>query len=109
VDSSPFIVIDIEDEEFPLEKKKSEEEVAHIHEEESVPVEEEADDSGQYRSLLASAVTVDKQIEALLLAAGKRIEQLKSRNANPVEIVKLLKAVEHLNNKDIEAAMQALK
>jgi hypothetical protein len=34
---------------------------------------------------------------------------LKSRNANPVEIVKLLKAVEHLNNKDIEAAMQALK
>jgi|GEM_PF-2400146 len=109
VDPSPYIVIDIEDEEFPGVKKESEEEKDDSPQEDVGSVEEKTSDSGQYRNLLASARTVDKQIEALLLAAEKRIEQLKRKKADPSEIEKLQKAVEHLNNKDLEAAMQALK
>lgn len=103
VEASPFIVVDIED-----EKNKAAEETVG----ESKPESEEENaepDSGQYRTLVASASTVDKQIEALLQAAQKRIEQLRKKSAGPGEIAKLEKAIKHLKKKDLEAAMEALK
>ena len=100
VKASPFIVVDIED-----EKEKT------TAESDDEPGEDETADSasGEYRTLVASASTVDKQIEALLLAAEKRIEQLRRKKADPGEIVKLEQAIEHLRKKDLEAAMEALK
>ena len=100
VEASPFIVVDIEDE----KEKTSEESDAE-------PVEDEAADSasGEYRTLVASASTVEKQIEALLQAAEKRIDQLRRKKADQGEIAKLEKAIEHLRKKDLEAAMEALK
>ncbi len=101
VEASPFIVVDIEDEnENAPEPPKAEDDT---------PAEQPDADPGQYRTLVASASTVEKQIDALLQAAEKRIEQLRKKNAGPGEIAKLEKAVEHLRNKDLEAAMTALK
>ncbi len=101
VEASPFIVVDIED-----ENEKGPE---PSREEDEAPAEQPDADPGQYRTLVASASTVEKQIDALLQAAEKRIEQLRKKNAGPGEIAKLEKAVEHLRNKDLEAAMTALK
>lgn len=97
MEASPFIVVDIEDE------MKTEDVPEPVKEE------DKQSDSGQYRTLVASASTVEKQIEALLQAAEKRIEQLKRKNSDPGEITKLERAIEQLNNKDLEAAMEALK
>ncbi len=94
VEPSPFIVVDIEDEKAQKTGK---------------PPEEKHRESGQYRELVSSAETVDKQIDALMEAAAMRIEQLRAKDAGPGEIAKLEKAMEHLRNRDLEAAMTALK
>jgi hypothetical protein len=94
VEPSPFIVVDIEDEKTQKTGK---------------PPEEKHMKSGQYRDLVSSAETVDKQIDALMEAAAMRIEQLRAKDAGPGEIAKLEKAMEHLRNRDLEAAMTALK
>lgn len=108
IEASPYIVVDIED-----EKQKSLEEEAAEPEEIILdePVKEivPEENGGEYKNLVATAQTVDKQIEALLQAAGKRIEQLRARNASSEEISKLETAVEYLKKKDLEAAMIALK
>lgn len=88
MEPSPYIVIDVNE-----EKEKPE------------PVFEK----GQIKSKVASASTVDKQIEALLDAAQKRIEQLTKRNARPEEIAKLEKAIVYLKEKNLEEAMLSLK
>ena len=110
LEPSSFIVVDVENEEF--EEAETESGTSSSSEipssaEKTLPA--GTDDSGEYRNLVESANTVDKQIDALLLAAGKRIEQLKARNADTAEVTKLENAVKHLMNKDLEAAMMALK
>lgn len=123
VEPSPFIVVDIEDEKDKeavetddvaeiLAEPEEEPELEQVNEPEKEQVKEErttANHQGEYRNLVASASTVDKQIDALLQAAEQRIEQLRRKNAGPAEIAKLEKAVVHLKNKDLEAAMVALK
>lgn len=94
-EASPFIVVDIDDEEKEVEDKR-----------ESSPQET---DPGRYRDLVASAGTVEKQIEALLKAAGGRIEHLRKKNASSSEIEKLEKVIMHLKQGNLEAAMTALK
>ncbi len=112
IEASPYIVVDIEDEKKKIpsgEAGELEELTPSAEKEGSATDKMPEENGGQYRSLIASAQTVDKQIEALLLAAGKRIEQLRERNASAEEITKLEKAVEFLKKKDLEAAMVALK
>ncbi len=110
VKASPFIVVEIENEDV----KETASNDSHPAEVDHALVDtdnstDRVDDSGEYRTLLETANTVDKQIDALLMAAGKRIEQLLAKNADPAEVNKLQNAVKHLKNKNLEAAMIALK
>ncbi|MCK5034623.1 MAG: ATP-binding protein [Candidatus Sabulitectum sp.] len=68
-------------------------------------------DSGKEKSIhmLESATTVNSQIDALKMAALRRIEQLEKKNPDSPEIAKLRFAIVFLNEGKIESAMLALK
>lgn len=67
--------------------------------------------SGKEKSIhmLESATTVNSQIDALKMAALRRIEQLEKKNPDSPEISKLRFAIVFLNEGKIESAMLALK
>ncbi|MEA3265736.1 MAG: DnaA/Hda family protein [Candidatus Fermentibacteria bacterium] len=71
----------------------------------------ETADSGKEKSIhmLESATTVNSQIDALKMAALRRIEQLEKKNPHSPEIAKLRFAIVFLNEGKIESAMLALK
>jgi len=71
----------------------------------------EGPENGKERSIhmLESATTVNSQIEALKMAALRRIEQLEKKNPDSPEIAKLRFAIVFLNEGKIESAMLALK
>ncbi len=60
-------------------------------------------------NIIESATTVTSQIEALKLAAERRIAQLEKKNPNSPEIAKLRFAIVFLDQGKIESAMLALK
>ena len=60
-------------------------------------------------NVIESATTVTSQIEALKLAAERRITQLEEKNPNSPEIAKLRFAIVFLDQGKIESAMLALK
>ncbi len=68
-------------------------------------------DSGKEKSIhmLENATTVNSQIDALKMAALRRIEQLEKKNPDSPEIAKLRFAIVFLNEGKIESAMLALK
>jgi hypothetical protein len=118
---SPYIVVDIEDEENAAEesdeekfKKALEEKRTGTAEEpETVPEEPAAEPGSHTRehtiNVIESATTVNSQIEALKLAAERRITQLEKKNPNSPEIAKLRFAIVFLDQGKIESAMLALK
>lgn len=59
--------------------------------------------------MIESATTVNSQIEALKMAALKRIQQLEKKNPDSPEIAKLRFAIVFLNEGKVESAMLALK
>ncbi|MCK5841699.1 MAG: ATP-binding protein [Candidatus Sabulitectum sp.] len=67
--------------------------------------------SGKEKSIhmLENATTVNSQIDALKMAALRRIEQLEKKNPDSPEIAKLRFAIVFLNEGKIESAMLALK
>ncbi len=99
VTSSAAPPITIEDEERASAEEKQDEQ----------NTDEGSKTSDEYRVLVASAETVDKQIEALLLAAEQHIQQLRDKRASREEIAKLKKAIEYLKSHDLESAMLVLK
>ncbi len=60
-------------------------------------------------NMIESATTVNSQIEALKMAAEKRIQQLEIKNPDSSEIAKLRFAIVFLDQGKIESAMLALK
>lgn len=131
VTHSPYIVVDIDEEEgkeetaeeSSAEEPPSEPEAAQLREEEPEPVEIEdehiflketaavvtAGGTEKYRNMVESAETVENQIETLKQAVSERIEQLERRHADETEIDKLRTALSFLNNGKIESAMLALR
>jgi len=133
---SPYIVVDIEDEEESDEqifKKALEERRADATDMKepsgSTAAAETKDGTGQVNTgqeqppaaelksptrehtinIIESATTVASQIEALKLAAERRITQLEKKNPNSPEIAKLRFAIVFLDQGKIESAMLALK
>ncbi len=150
---SPYIVVDIEDNEDPeesdelifqraleakREQERSEKETADTddsvepaqeneNENETPIVEEQPSETiqevtapelsekvstasnEQSRSLIENATTVNSQIDALKMAALRRIQQLEKKNPDSREIAKLRFAIVFLNEGKIESAMLALK
>lgn len=133
VTHSPYIVVDIDEEEgkeevteesppgySPVERET---ETAEPRQDkpEQLEIEDEhifleetgaADSTGgteKYRNMVESADTVENQIETLKQAVYDRIEQLEKRNADEREIDKLRTALTFLNNGKIESAMLALR
>lgn len=137
VTHSPYIVVDIDEEEekegaaedssADLSPSEQEVETTQFHGEEPEPVEiddehifleetETAETGGEsgggtekYRSMVESAETVENQIETLKQAVSERIEQLERRNADEREIDKLRTALTFLRKGKIESAMLALR
>jgi len=69
----------------------------------------EKQDSQKYRSMVESASTVERQVEALKQAVSERIEKLQEKNADSREIDKLRFALAFLDQGKLEAAMLALR
>lgn len=133
VTHSPYIVVDIDEEEGKGEETEiapdgeiasvEEPETTEPRQEEPEPVEVEdehifLEETGaldtavgteKYRNMVESAETVENQIETLKQAVSDRIEQLEGRKADDREIDKLRTALSFLNKGKIESAMLALR
>ena len=124
VDPSPFIVVDIDEEtkirEIAPEARSAADlsetvdldDDGHVHTEETADIpsqEVEPSDTARYKSMVESAETVDRQIEALKQAITDRIKQLEKRNADSKEIDKLRSALACLKEGNLDLAMFSLK
>jgi len=112
---SPYIVVDVEEEEqapeeaAPPEQEPEEEAPPEPAKRTAPEPKTAAPDSTRYRQMVESADTVERQIGALKMALTDRIEQLQSKDASPAEIGKLQVALDYLEQGKLEAAMLALK
>ena len=130
---SPYIVVDIDDEENTAQESDEEKFKKALEEKRTATADTETQQSpGEFDdvqettieepgaepkahtrehtiNVIESATTVTSQIEALKLAAERRIAQLEKKNPDSPEIAKLRFAIVFLDQGKIESAMLALK
>lgn len=107
-DSTEPVHIDKDENETQVVEEEPSETIQEVSSPESSEVAETSPNE-QSRTMIENATTVNSQIEALKMAALRRIQQLEKKNPDSPEIAKLRFAIVFLNEGKIESAMLALK